>query len=203
MNLEHRIVTVRDNPQAVARAHALAQSLCEQIVQQKPELGKYALAHPDESYITIAKKFKIEDIYSQSVLKKGVGLALDRLLTSQERKKLTQSRRLYSARILNTTYSDKAAKGQKKGGQVAMNKLTSEDRKLRIIKQGLTPWEHKELEYLQNCALKPKYHWSSGPQKGRPSYELIANALNDEFHAGKQVRNAKTTRSKYSALIYA
>ena len=57
------------------------------------------------------------------------------------------------------------------------------------IARGQTPWSDEEKEFAYRLSQEQEYQHPKGPNRGRPNNELIAFALNIEYHDCNEVRS--------------
>ena len=67
----------------------------------------------------------------------------------------------------------------------------SEDVRKATIAKGQTPWSDEEKEFAYMLSQEQEYQHSNGRHAGKSNNELIAFALNMEYHDCKEVRSTK------------
>lgn len=62
--------------------------------------------------------------------------------------------------------------------------------------RGNTPWADEEIEEISRLGNLPDYQYINGKYLGKPNYNLIANQLNEKYHSGKRIRDARDIATK-------
>ena len=87
-----------------------------------------------------------------------------------------------------------AAEGKGVHGLTPEQRL--ENGRKALLARGLTPWEKEETEYAHLLSLEPEYKRGS-----QVNNKEIAQVLNEDYHNGKEVRNAMAVQLHLSRYI--
>lgn len=153
----------------------------------------YRESGPDTRFIDIAGQY-IPDVVAVSplVAMSAVGKALKELLPPEERSKIRASLRGQRLELsLGGFNSAKHLEYQRQAAIARHDHGEAPDPELMIKANGYIPWTPEERRRLLDLVTEPDYQHTRPGRKGTPNSKKIAEVLNQEFHAGENIRSGE------------
>lgn len=164
--------------------------LGEQLAATHPEIAdRFRNVDSGERLHDIAAEL-LPEIFTRNpeAATQAVGNALGRLIPPEERVELTRAHRQRNRRDQFAALSPKEQWEAQSRASKRRHELHGVDVQAMLDARGRTPWSDPEKEWLRQAIQDPTYIRQSGIQSGHPDYKKISAALNEEFHAGREVR---------------
>lgn len=169
------------------------------LAEDHPEIRGWYRGGEKWTLERIAAELDVQANYgaSKRVAITAVGHALNSLIPSQnERIRLRILHHQAGAEKRYTLHGSSFTKEDCETGAANLyGSLTFEEKRAKslsaIVAQGKTPWTEEEVEAFRRMCSQSGYLIMTGRNSGLPDMAKIAEAINAQFHAGKNVRARK------------
>ncbi len=179
------------------RALKLVKKIGKKLISEHPEIAEAYLQDDDlQTYLKVAKDYISDAEQFPQVASRAVGYAIRRLVPKETLSNLTKVR---NGKRLENFFdgfdSEKFREHCRNASKKRHESGIGVDTDAMIKARGMTPWSEDEKAYALKLSKNAEYQHTSGSQKGKPDYDLIALELNITYHDCKEVRYQNSVAS--------
>jgi hypothetical protein len=179
------------------RALILVEEIGEALIEDNPEISNlYRAGEEFHTYMQIAQNYVADADAFPQVASRAVAYAIRHLIPEAELAKIRKERRTQQLEDMFGGFdSDEFREHCRRASQIRHEMGIPVDTEAMIRARGLTPWSYEEKQYALKLSEDPDYQHQTGSHKGRPHYQSITEALNNEFHHGDEIRYPNSVAS--------